>query len=58
MLDRLFPSDSAKMLVALKRATVNRPPNAGAISGLQGGELQPHHFHDHGTRPIVASFVV
>jgi hypothetical protein len=33
------------------RATVNRPPNAGAVRGLQGGELRPHH--DYGARPIV-----
>ena len=52
------------MLVAMKpnapnqlnqfdRATVNRPPDAGAIRGLQGGELRPHHFNDHGACPIV-----
>ena len=51
------------MLVAMKpnapnplnqfdRATVNRPPNAGAIRGpAGGGELRPRNLHDHGARP-------
>ena len=37
------------------RATVNRPPNAGAIRGPQGGELRPHHLrHPPETRQWVA----
>ena len=38
------------------RATVNRPPNAGAIRGPQGGELRPHHLrHPPETRQWVAA---
>ena len=69
MLDRLFPSDSAKMLVAMKpnapnqlnqfdRATVNRPLMRARLGACRGGELQPHHFHDHGARPIVPCRVI
>jgi hypothetical protein len=59
------------MLVAMKpnapnqlnqfdRATVNRPPDAGAIRGLQGGEMRPHHSMTTvlALLFLVASFVV
>ena len=57
------------MLVAMKpnapnqlnqfdRATVNRPLMRARLGACRGGELRPHHFHDHGARPIVPCRVI